>query len=76
MSEQAYCYHCRRYHPREDMRQVKTNGRQRWRCHRSLVSIRASREERDAFGKAISAMNKHDVRRSLPHCVTELLGTE
>ena len=76
MSEQVYCYHCRRYHPREDMRQIRTNGRQRWRCHRSLVLAHASREERDAFGKSVSAMNKNNLRRSLPHCVSDLLVTE
>ena len=73
MTDEAYCYHCRRDHPRAEMRLVHTNGRRRWRCRRSLDSVGASPEERDAFGRQVSAMNRRSDRAPLPRCVTELL---
>ena len=73
MTESYYCYHCRCVHHGEEMRQVLTNGRRRWRCVRSLAGVQASAAQRDAFGRAVSALNQARSLRPLPHCVRELL---
>jgi hypothetical protein len=74
MTVQVYCYHCRRCHPAGEMQWVQNHGKKRWRCRSSLDSVRASREQRDAFGRMVSAMNQRNLPRSLPHCVRELFG--
>ena len=75
MAEQVFCYHCRRYHPAEQMLQVMVGSRRtRWRCRTSVDAARMGREQRDSFGKGVTAMNKLDGPRSLPHCVKEILG--
>ena len=74
MGDQVFCYHCRRYHPADQVTLVQSRGFKRWRCHRSLALSRASSAARDAFGRAVSELNRaaHD-GRSLPHPVLELL---
>lgn len=72
--DNIFCYHCRRYHPQDEMRRILTNGRWRWRCLSSLAGVRASREARDAFGKAATRQAKSEERRPLPHCVRELMA--
>jgi hypothetical protein len=54
----AYCYHCGRHHPIEEMRQLTTKTGKRWRCIKSIEATKADRETRDAFGKRITANNK------------------
>jgi len=73
MATQRFCYHCRRSHPVEEMRQVVTAGCVRWRCRRSVMAARASREERDSFGRSVAAMNRTAAGKPLPRCVSELL---
>lgn len=74
MSDTVYCYHCRRYHPAEEMTRVTSKGVTRWRCVKSLVSARNSQDQRDAFGKHVSAQNRAYRPPTLPHCVRELFG--
>lgn len=59
MSRSNYCYHCGLTHDRETtpMVRMQTRSSVRMRCRKSLDAAKAAREERDAFGKAISARN-------------------
>ena len=78
MSDTVFCYHCRREHARADVVQVDTRGVKRWRCRRSLAAGRRSVGERDAFGRAVSELNRWCgeviVQKPLPHAVRELLS--
>jgi len=78
MTNQVFCYHCRRYHPIVEVTLVQTKGVKRWRCLKSLTSTLGSVAERDAFGKSVSESNR-DSRdwqnaRPLPRPVLDLLG--
>jgi hypothetical protein len=59
-AETIYCYHCRRYHPREEMRRIETKGSKKWRCINSIEATKKSTTQRDAFGKSVTAINKSD----------------
>ena len=76
MIDKVYCYHCRSYHALEEVRLVQTKSGKRWRCLKSIVSSQASREQRDAFGRSVSELNRliglDRARRSLPYSVKEL----
>jgi len=80
MSDQVFCYYCRRYHPTGDVRLVCSKGVKRWRCVESLERSRGSVAERDAFGKLVSASNRAGKvwqdARPLPLPVLELLGAQ
>ncbi len=58
MPDTLYCYHCRLYHPKEEMRQIDTKGGKRWRCIKSIEAAKRDRETREAFGRQMSAINK------------------
>ena len=77
MSDTVFCYHCRRQHARADVVQVETRGVKRWRCRQSIVLCRRSVGERDAFGKAVSDLNRRAceavAQKPLPHAVIELM---
>ena len=61
MSDTAFCYHCATHHPKTEMRQIETKGGRKWRCVRSIEAVKKkSPEEREAFGKQMTAMNKAD----------------
>lgn len=60
MSTTAYCYHCSRYHPKGEMRQIETKGGKRWRCIKSIDATRKGPAERAAFGRQTTAINKAD----------------
>ncbi len=72
MTGKVFCYHCRNYHPLEEMTCMESKGRKRWRCRKSLASSRTNQAQRDAFGGRVSELNKANDLRSLPHCVLEL----
>ena len=78
MSDQVFCYHCRRYHPAEQVTLIQTRGTKRWRCRQSLSQSRASTAARDAFGQAVSELNRlvaaSKANRPLPRPVLELFG--
>jgi hypothetical protein len=59
-AENIYCYHCGRYHPRQEMRQIETKGGRKWRCIRSIEATKINRAQRDAFGKAVTTINKSE----------------
>lgn len=52
-----YCYHCSKYHPESEMKQISTKSGARWRCVKSIESTKRGVAERDAFGKANSQAN-------------------
>lgn len=62
MSDTAYCYHCGRHHPKDEMRQIQTKGGKRWRCVKSIQATKQQTAERDAFGKMITAINSSEQR--------------
>lgn len=53
----AYCYHCGRHHPKEEMRLVHSKAGKKWRCIKSIEATKRGVAERDAFGKQVTAMN-------------------
>ncbi len=66
----AFCYHCRSYHPIEDMRQISTRSGKRWRCVRSIQATQANRATRDAFGRSITELHRAEAeakQRSFLH---------
>ena len=77
MSDSVFCYHCRRSHPLAEVVRIDTGGVRRWRCRASLALGRRSVEQRDAFGRAVSAANRRAVEdealRPLPRPVLELM---
>ncbi len=76
MLDKVYCYHCRSYHAPEEVKLVQSKSGKRWRCLKSIASSQASREQRDAFGRSVSELNRligrDRARRSLPCPVKEL----
>lgn len=62
MADTLYCYHCRTYHPREEMRQIDTKGGKRWRCIKSIEATKRSAAEREAFGRQMTAINKAEAQ--------------
>ena len=78
MTDKLFCYHCRRYHPSDEVAQVQSNGIKRWRCKQSIAASQTSREQRDAFGKSVTERNKQVFGprgvHLLPHCVLDLFG--
>jgi len=53
-----YCYHCRTHHPVEEMKLLVTKTGSRWRCIKSIEAVKRSKEERDAYGRQVSAANQ------------------
>ena len=78
MSDQVFCYYCRRYHPAAEVKKVESKGGKRWRCLESLARQHGSVAERDAFGRAVSASNRAGKvwlgARPLPLPVLEVLS--
>ena len=76
MTDKVFCYHCRNYHPSTEVRQVESKGVKRWRCLKSITSTKASRAQRDAFGKVVSETNRkvnlEKSRQTLPRGVLEV----
>lgn len=76
MSDQVYCYHCRRHHPADQVTPVYLRGIRRWRCRRSIALSQASSAARDAFGRAVSeAQRALRGVRPLPRPVLELFNS-
>jgi len=75
--DETFCYHCRRYHPTREMQLVETRSGSRWRCIKSLAARRESVDQRNAFGRAVTASNQSLFSRqpvhSLPHCLKEIV---
>lgn len=62
MTDTRYCYHCRRHHPKEEMRRIHSKTGSRWRCIRSIQATKRSVAERDAFGRRITELNTAEQR--------------
>lgn len=79
MSDKVFCYHCRSYHPSEEVRLIQTRSGKRWRCEKSIRAGRTAVELRDAFGASVRETNRQrelelaQAGRATPHCVRELL---
>jgi hypothetical protein len=69
----VYCYHCRTYHPRLEMKLVVTKTGKRWRCYQSIEAAKVSREKREEFGRQVTEANKAEAQkrqlRSLPNAL-------
>ena len=59
-SSELFCYHCGRYHPREEMRQIETKGKKRWRCIKSIEAAQRNVAQRDAFGQTVRSTNRSE----------------
>lgn len=58
MPETLFCYCCRVHHPHDQMHSFLTSQGMRWRCQRSIDAAKRSRDERDAFGKQQTEINR------------------
>ena len=58
MPETAYYYHCGTYHPLEEMCPILTRGGKRLRCIKSIEAAKVAIDQRDAFGRQMTAINK------------------
>ena len=65
MPKPCYCYHCGVHHPTEEMRQIVTKGGKKWRCIKSIEAARQGREQREAFGRRTSELNKAEAQAKL-----------
>lgn len=61
----AFCYHCGRHHPVEEMRQIVTKAGKKWRCLKSIEATKAGIAQRDAFGRRVSEINKAEAQAKL-----------
>lgn len=65
MSDQLYCYHCRTYHPSNEMRQIDTKGGKRWRCIESILRVQRFSSDllgRTEFGEQRSSRNRTEAQ--------------
>ena len=60
MPDTAFCYHCAIHHSKSEMRQILTKRGLLWRCVKSIEAAKKGREEREAFGRQVTANNKAD----------------
>lgn len=74
MSDMLYCYCCRKHHPKEQMRRFATRTGERWRCQRSIKAASARPDERDAFGRRQSELNRQMAVRMAERMVAPNLG--
>lgn len=58
----AYCYHCGRHHPVEEMRQIATKAGRKWRCLKSIEATKTGIAQRDAFGRSVTQINKAEAQ--------------
>ncbi len=58
MTETLFCYCCRVHHPREQMHHFRTSQGLRWRCRRSIEAANCPSNDRDAFGRQQSEINR------------------
>ena len=58
MTDMLFCYCCRVHHPRDQMRRFATRHGERWRCRRSIAAAGLGIDERDAFGRRQSKLNR------------------
>ncbi len=62
MADTLFCYHCRMHHPKEEMRSIMTKAGKRYRCKKSIEATKKGREERDAYGREVTAMNRAEAQ--------------
>jgi len=67
MTEMLFCYCCRVHHAKDKMRLFHTRYGDRWRCVRSIEAAARKAAERDAFGRAQTALNREAARRAAQH---------
>ena len=64
MTTMRFCYCCRVHHAEEQMRLFTTRQGMRWRCLRSIAAATQSADERAAFGRQQTAINREAARRA------------
>lgn len=62
MPETLFCHSCRVHHPRERMCRYLTRQGFRWRCRSTLEASSASIDERDAFGRGQTEVNRRSAK--------------
>lgn len=65
MPQTAYCYHCGKHQPIEEMRQLVTKTGKRWRCLKSIEATKQDRKAREAFGRGVTELNKAEAQAKL-----------
>lgn len=58
MTDTVFCYHCRRQHPRDEVRLVDTKSGRRWRCIKSIIPTKRGLAAREDFGRQTTAFNQ------------------
>lgn len=64
-AERRYCYHCRKFHDGVAMRRVVFKHGVRWRCHASIAAARLAAQEREAYGRQTTAINRAETQRRI-----------
>ena len=62
--EKVFCYCCRVHHAKAQMRLFQTRLGPRWRCLHSIEAATRSAEEREAFGRRQTAINREAARNA------------
>jgi hypothetical protein len=62
-----YCYHCRKYHPENEMRRITTRGGLRWRCVHSIAAARQPAQQRQAYGHQTTNANRLENQRRMTY---------
>jgi len=75
MAETAFCYHCGIHHHTEEMRRVLTKGGKRWRCIKSINAAKAGIDDRNAFGRRMTEINKAETQAKLSRMANPELDT-
>lgn len=59
------------------MQLIATKTGKRWRCAKSVAASKSAVDNRDAFGRAVTAANQtrfsKSKLRAMPHCLREVL---
>lgn len=63
MTTMRFCYCCRVHHAEEQMRLFTTRQGMRWRCLRSIAAATQPADQREAFGRQQTAINREAARR-------------
>jgi hypothetical protein len=70
MSDTVFCYHCRVRHPLDSVRQIETRTGKRWRCIKSIEATKGGPQEREAFGRRMTELNKTAAEYRLQNTVS------
>jgi hypothetical protein len=57
-------------HPRDSVRQIETRTGKRWRCIKSIEATKGGPQEREAFGRRMTELNRTAAEYRLQHMVS------